>query len=102
MAVTYSIVFHIAPSRTGDFHRLLGGVLDAMRGEETFLQAVLHADPADPLRFMLYETWQDHEEVLAVQVHRPYRAEWHAALEDILSAPRDISMWTPLRDDRKG
>ena len=57
--------------------------------------------PEDPTRFMLYETWEDHDEVLAVQLHRPYRHAWHAALPELLATPRDISIWQPLRADRR-
>lgn len=100
MAVTYVIHFELRPGQKERFMNLLGGVLEAMRGERTFIEAILHQDPENDHRFMLYETWADHQEVLDVQVKRPYRQAWHAALPDLLAAPRDISMWTPVRVDR--
>lgn len=99
MAVTYTIQFDVRAGQIDRFHTLLGGVLDAMKHEANFHEARLHADPENPLRWMLYETWEDHQDVLDVQVHRPYRADWHAALEEVLASPRVIGMWTPVRYD---
>ena len=70
MSVTYVIKFQIVPGKYDDFLALLTGVLDAMRHESTFVEAMLHADPDDANRLMLYETWQDHNDVVNVQVHR--------------------------------
>lgn len=102
MAVTYAIVFRVRPAASDPFHALLGGVLDAMRAEEGFISATLHADPADAHRFLLHETWRDHDEVVAVEIRRAYRDAWHAAPPELLEAPREIGMWTPLREDRRG
>ncbi|MBO1076722.1 putative quinol monooxygenase [Roseomonas marmotae] len=99
MSVVYAIQFQVRPGQLERFTTLLNGLLDAMRAEASFRNAVLHRAPEDPCRFMLYETWADHEEVLAVQVHRPYRAAWNAALPEILAGPREISVWHPLRAD---
>jgi len=71
MPVTYAITFDVYPEKVGVFRALLDGVLDAMRSEETFHEAVLHADPACATRFMLYETWADHDDVATVQLARP-------------------------------
>jgi quinol monooxygenase YgiN len=101
MPVTYSITFEVRPEKVGDFRALLGGVLDAMRSETNFREAVLHADPASPSRFMLYETWADHDDVVNVQLARPYRQAWHDALPGLLARPREISIWQPLRVDRR-
>src|SRR5262245_40730082 len=101
MPVTYVIRFEVAPGKRQQFLALLNGVLDAMREEPMFHEAILHSDPSSDHRFMLYETWESHEDVLAVQLDRPYRGAWHAALPDILEAERDISIWEPLRADRR-
>lgn len=101
MPVTYVIAFDVNPEKLQEFRQALDGVLDAMRSEASFHQAVLHADPASETRFMLYETWEDHQDVLTVQLGRPYRQAWHDALPDLLARPRDISIWHPLRADRK-
>ncbi|MBB6178661.1 quinol monooxygenase YgiN [Rhizobium flavum] len=87
------------PTERERFLRLMNGVLDAMRHEAMFVGATLHADPENDTRFLLHETWQSHEDVLSVQLARPYREEWHAALPDLLAAERKISIWQPLRSD---
>ena len=99
MPVTYVITFNVRPERREAFVSLLTGVLDAMRHEAMFHEAVLHQDPENANRFMLYETWEDHEDVLQVQLQRPYRKAWHDALPDLLTAERDIAIWQPLRTD---
>lgn len=100
MAVTYVIKFRVIPAQRSLFLALLQGV-DAMREEAMFEEAVLHQDPESPDTFMLYETWQDHEDVLRVQLLRPYRKAWHDALPDLVEGGREISTWQPIRADRR-
>ena len=100
MSVTYLIKFEIVPELRDEFLALLGSLLDAMRSEPMFHEAILHQDPTSEHRFMLYETWEDHDDVLNVQLHRPYREAWHAALPRLLQRDRDITIWEPLRPDR--
>lgn len=99
MPVTYVIKFNVVPEQRSNFLQLLGTVLDAMRDEPTFHQAVLHRDTASEYRFMLYETWESHEEVLNVQMKRPYRDAWQHALPGLLASDREIEIWEPLRSD---
>jgi autoinducer 2-degrading protein len=101
MPVTYLVKFQVVPERCDQFLELLQGVLDAMREEPTFHQAALHRDPQSDHRFMLYETWESHEDVVNVQLHRPYRGALHEALPTLLTQERDITIWEPLRSDRK-
>jgi quinol monooxygenase YgiN len=70
-----------------------------MRHEATFISATLNCDPQDENRFMLHESWEDHDDVLTVQVARPYRQEWHAALPEILNSERRIAIWHMMRTD---
>jgi quinol monooxygenase YgiN len=99
MAVTYLIKFDVVPDQRDRFLALLNGVLDAMRSEPMFHQAFLHEDPEAANRFMLLETWESHEDVLEVQLQRSYREAWHQALPELLSKPRDVTIWEPLRAD---
>jgi quinol monooxygenase YgiN len=99
MSITYIIGFNVRPVQRERFLSLLNGVLDAMRHEAMFVSANFHVDPNDPCHFLLHETWVDHQDVLDVQIKRPYREQWHAALDELLEAPRDISVWQPLRSD---
>jgi quinol monooxygenase YgiN len=100
MPVTYLIKFEVVPAKRSLFLELLTGVLDAMRSEPMFHEAVLHVDPENEHRMMLYETWESHDDVMSVQLHRSYREKWHDALPGLLREPRDISIWHPLRADR--
>lgn len=97
--VTYLIEFDVVPAQRKRFLELLNGVLDHMRHEDMFVQATLHADPGNEDRFLLHETWRDHQDVMEVQIARPYRTDWHDALPELLQRPRAISIWSPLRSD---
>ncbi|WP_126976161.1 putative quinol monooxygenase [Frigidibacter oleivorans] len=99
MTETYVITFHVKPEQRVRFRELLDPVLDAMRHEDTFVHAALHVDPEDPCVFQLHETWRDRDDVLNVQLKRPYRDAWHSALDSLLAMPRDIRVWQPLRAD---
>jgi autoinducer 2-degrading protein len=100
MPVTYLIKFDVHPTKRESFLGLLTGVLDAMRREPMFHEAILHRDPESEDRFMLYETWESHEDVMAIQLERPYRKAWHDALPTLLRTPRDVTVWETLRADR--
>ena len=95
----FIVSLHVKPGREEEFLGLLTPVLDAMRHESTFVDAVLHRDPADPTRFMLYETWTDLTDVVEVQMKRLYRSAYEARLPDLLREPRQAQVWQPLRAD---
>ena len=101
MSVTYLITGIVKPEQRVRFLVMLDELLDTMRHEENFVNATLHSDPEDPCRFLLHETWVDHQDVLDVQLNRPYRQAWHEALPELLAQPREVSIWQPLRVDRK-
>jgi quinol monooxygenase YgiN len=100
MSVTYVIRFDVIPEERDRFLGLLNDLLNAMRHEPNFREAVLHGDPVSSHRFMLYETWESHHDVLAVQSGRPYRQAWHIALPTLLRKPREVEVWRQLRVDR--
>jgi quinol monooxygenase YgiN len=99
MPVAFTVTLHVKPGCEDAFLGLLTPVLDAMRHEATFINAVLHRDPEDPTRFMLYETWADLDDVVEVQLKRDYRREYHAALPGLLRSERGIGIWRPVRAD---
>ncbi|WAJ26104.1 putative quinol monooxygenase [Antarcticirhabdus aurantiaca] len=96
MSVAYLIEFQVREDQRGRFLSLLADVLDAMKQEATYCSATLHEDPGDPSRFLLHEVWTDHEDVVNVQIHRPYRQDWHAALPELLEGERRIEVWQPV------
>ena len=101
-AETYVITFCVKACMVERFHSLLHPVLDSMREEKTFVHAALHADPERDNIFHLHETWTDRDDVMNVQLHRPYRADWDAALDDLLERPREIRILKLIRMDMAG
>lgn len=97
--VTAVLVLRVKHGRETEFLELLTPVLDAMRHEATFINAILHRDPEDPTRFLLYETWADRQDLVEVQMRRPYRDAYWARLPELLAAPREVGVWAPLRAD---
>lgn len=96
MSVAYVIEFRVRDGQRERFLRLLTDVLAAMAHEANYRDATLHEDPADPKRFLLHEVWADHDDVVAVQIHRPYRRDWHEALPELLEGDRQIEVWLPV------
>ena len=99
MPVTYVIKFKVAPGKRDAFLGLLLPVLDAMKHEPMYHEATLHRDPDSENVFLLTETWESHDDVLSVQLHRPYRGAWHAALPELLEGEREIGIWEPIKAD---
>jgi quinol monooxygenase YgiN len=97
--VAFTIEIRVKPGAAAEFLELLHPVLDAMRHEASFINAVLHRDPEDPTRFFLYETWADLDDVVQVQLHRPYRQAYTERLPALLAAERVIGVWQPIRID---
>jgi quinol monooxygenase YgiN len=97
--VAFTVVLHVKPGHEDEFLRLLTPVLDAMRREATFINAVLHRDPEHPARFMIYETWADLDDVVQVQIRRDYRKAYLDRLPAILREDRQIATWQPMRSD---
>ncbi len=89
----------VKPGHEEEFLGLLAPVMDAMRHEASFINAVLHRDPEEPGRFMLYETWADQEDLVEVQMRRDYRRDYEARLPDLLREARQVRIWHPLRGD---
>lgn len=98
-AVAIVLTLHVKPGRVDEFLALLMPVLDAMRHEPSFVNAVLHRSPDDPTLFLLYETWADRDDLVQVQIPRAYRQAYVAALADILRQDRVFTVWQPLRGD---
>lgn len=98
-AVAIIVTLHVKPGREAEFLELLAPVLDAMRHEPSFINAVLHRSPDDPTLFMIYETWADRDELVQVQIPRDYRQPYIAALPDLLRQERGVTIWHPMRSD---
>lgn len=97
--MTYVITFDVKPGQAERFRAVIDPVLDAIRGEDGVIYTSLNRDLENENRFLLFETWSDHDDVMTVQLQRPYRAEMNAAFEDILINPQEVAVWQPLRAD---
>jgi quinol monooxygenase YgiN len=93
------VTFDLRPGAEAEFLALLTPLLDAMRHEPTFVNAVLHRDPEDTSRLMLYETWADRDDLVQAQMKRAYRRAYEARLPALLRAPRGVQVWHKLRAD---
>ena len=89
----------IKPGREQDYLTLVNAVDYEMRHEPTFVNTLLHRAADGPTLFMLYETWRDRDDFFAVQMKRPYRAEYEAKLPDLLRVPRRLEVFGTLRAD---
>jgi quinol monooxygenase YgiN len=97
--VTFVITFLVKPECRDEFDALLGGVLDAMRHESTFINAILHCDAQNAARVMLYETWADFDDVVNEQIRRDYRQTYWDRLPELLVETQQIQTWYPTRGD---
>ena len=76
---------------------LLNVVFDAMKVEDTFVNATALRGADDPDTIMLVETWLDRENFMSEQLKRPYRELYEARLPELLRAPRELSVFEPIR-----
>ena len=90
------VTFHLKPGCEEEFLAFIHRTNDAMRHEPTFVNTVVHRSADNPLFFMLYETWLDREDFFNVQMKRP---EYEARLPALLSQPREMKIFQPLRSD---
>jgi quinol monooxygenase YgiN len=77
-----------------EFLERLHHVLAEMKSEPAYYKAILHRDPQCENVFMLYDTWESHDDVVNEQLKRPYRRAWHDALPRMLEGEREISVWS--------
>jgi quinol monooxygenase YgiN len=94
---TILVSIPLKPGRAAEFLALLNDVFDAMRVEDTFVNATALRKADDPDTIMLFETWLDREDFMSEQMKRPYRAQYEACLPELLRAPRELSFYEPIR-----
>ena len=95
----FTILVSIPLKRGGadEFLALLNDVFDAMKVEDTFVNATALRSADNPDTIMLVETWLDRENFMSVQMKRPYRELYEARLPDLLRTPREVSFYEPIR-----
>ena len=94
---TILVSIPLKPGRADEFLALLNDVFDAMKAEETFVNATALRSADDPDTIMLYETWLDRENFMSEQMKRPYREKYETRLPELLRAPREVSFFEPIR-----
>jgi quinol monooxygenase YgiN len=80
-----------------EYLSLINAVIDEMRHETSFVNAVVHRSTEDPTVFFLHETWLGRDELFTVQIKRSYRESYEARLPQILRGPREITILEPFR-----
>jgi quinol monooxygenase YgiN len=94
---TILVSIPLKPGRATEFVALLNDVFDAMKVEDTFVNATALRSANDPDTIMLVETWLDRENFMSEQLKRPYRAQYEARLPELLRTPRELSFYEPIR-----
>ena len=94
---TILVSIPLKPGRADEFLALLNDVFDAMKAENTFVNATALRSADDPDMIMLYETWLDRENFMSEQMKRPYRERYETRLPELLRAPREVSFFESIR-----
>ncbi|HEX4524544.1 MAG TPA: antibiotic biosynthesis monooxygenase, partial [Casimicrobiaceae bacterium] len=94
---TILVSIPLKPGRAAEFLALLNDVFDAMKTEDTFVNATALRSADDPDTIMLYETWLDREDFMTEQQKRPYREKYEARLPELLRTPRKLSFYEAIR-----
>jgi len=80
-----------------EYLSLINAVIDEMRHEPSFVNAVVHRSTQDPTMFVLHETWLGRDEFFTVQMKRSHRESYEARLPQIMRSAREITILEPLR-----
>ena len=87
----FFVHFEVKPGKEGAFRTLLDPLLDTMSGEASFINYFLLQHENDASRFVIYETWQGTaEDFVKNEMPRPYREDYEAAVQGLLTKPREI------------
>src|SRR5258708_8356516 len=82
-----------------EYLSLINAVIDEMRYETSFVNAVVHRSTEDPTVFLLHETWLGRDEFFTVQMNRSYLESYESRLPQITRAARAITILEPARLD---
>lgn len=95
------IRFRIKPGRKEDFRPALYGIIEAMKHEATWLDAIVLDDPENPADLLLYETWSGVGEAwLAEQAGRDYRVPYEKIVAELVEE-RVITWLAPVAEWRR-
>src|SRR5260370_16603417 len=74
-----------------EYLSLINAVIDEMRHETSFVNAVVHRSTEAPTVFLLHETWLGRDEFFTVHMKLSYPHSYPARLPQIMRAPREIT-----------
>ena len=94
---TLFVSIPLKPGAANEFLALLNDVFDAMKVEETFVNATALRSADDPDTIVLVETWLDRDNFMSEQLKRPYRTQYEARLPELLRTPRMLSFYEAIR-----
>src|SRR5215212_1141039 len=77
------VCIHVKRGCEQHYLDLVTPLLDVMRHEETFINAMLNQELGTTIRFMLYETWTHRDNVFDVQIKRKYRKAFEAPSREV-------------------
>jgi quinol monooxygenase YgiN len=94
--VVLYVRFKTKAGKKDEFRQQLYAVIETMKEEPAFVNAIIHDDPNHPDDIVIYETWQGtRESWLKNEFTRPYRASYEKLLAGLLEE-RDIVFLTPV------
>jgi quinol monooxygenase YgiN len=87
----FFVHFDVKPRKEREFRKVLDPLLDTMSRETRFVNYFLLQHENEISRFVIYETWLGTaEEFQTVEMPRPYRQEYEAAVAGVLAKPREV------------
>lgn len=99
-AVIY-IRFRIKPGRREEFRQALYNIIETMKHEPTWIDAIVLDDPENPDDLLLYETWAGSKEAwIAEQLDREYRVPYEKIVAELVE--ERIGIWlSPVAEWRR-
>ena len=96
--VVLYIRFKTRAGRKNEFRRHLYTLVEAMKGEPSFVNAIIHDDPDHPDDIVIYETWQGtRASWLHHELTKPYRAAYEKTLAELLEERAAVFL-TPVNE----
>jgi quinol monooxygenase YgiN len=88
--------FKTRAGKKEEFHRHLYALVEIMKAEPAFVNAIIHEDIEHPDEIVIYETWQGtRESWLKNEFTKPYRAPYEKLLAGLVEERVNVFL-TPL------
>ena len=93
--VTMVVTFQARPGKEAELRTLLTGLLAPTRKEAGCLNYDLHADPADPSKFLFHENWASHAHIEA-HARMPHIQTLLKRMDELCVEALKISYWEKI------